>query len=85
MSKATKTRPEDRVDQVLDALDVDGSARDAAELREIYWLTEQRRLLDGQLRDAVAAARAAGFSWGKIAGSLGVSAQAAHEHYRYVS
>jgi predicted DNA binding protein len=32
----------------------------------------------------VSAARAAGYSWGKIAGSLGVSPQAAHEHYRHV-
>jgi hypothetical protein len=85
MSKATKARPEDRVEQALDGLDVDGPARDAAELREVYRLTERRRLLDEQLRDAVSAARAAGYSWGKIAGALGVSAQAAHEHYRHVS
>lgn len=76
----TKTSIENR----LDALDPEGPARDAAELRAVHDIAADIAATEQRLRDAVVAARAAGYSWGKIAASLGVSAQAAHKRFANV-
>jgi DNA-directed RNA polymerase specialized sigma24 family protein len=73
------------VTELLDALDPAGPVRDAAELRAIHDLTEAIAVHERRLRDAVVAARAVGYSWGKIAASLGVTAQAAHKRFSGIS
>jgi hypothetical protein len=65
----------------LDDLEPEGPARDAAELREINRLVQDIAVSEQRLRDAVTVARAAGYSWGKIAVALGVSPQAAHQRF----
>jgi DNA-directed RNA polymerase specialized sigma24 family protein len=81
MPKTRATSIEDR----LDALDPAGPARDAAELRAIHDIAEAIATNEQRLRDAVVSARAAGYSWGKIAVSLGVTAQAAHKRFAGIS
>ena len=81
MTKTTDLSIEDR----LDALEPNGPARDAVELRAIHHIAETIAAGEQQLRDAVVAARAAGYSWGKIAASLGVTPQAAHKRFSGVS
>jgi predicted transcriptional regulator len=73
----TKTPIEER----LDALEPAGPVRDAAELRTIHEIARDIAATEQRLRDAVVAARAAGYSWGKIAASLGVTPQAAHKRF----
>lgn len=77
----TKTSIEDR----LDALEPAGPSRDAVELRAIGELTRDISTAEQRLREAVSAARAAGYSWGKIAASLGVSPQAAHQRFATIA
>lgn len=77
-----KAKPEQQdIAARLDDLEPDGPARDAAELREINRLVADIAVSEQRLRDAVTAARAAGYSWGKIAVALGVSPQAAHQRF----
>ena len=59
--------------------------RDASHVREIIAAQEARDAADKRLRDAVAAARAAGDSWTVIGAALGVSKQAAQERFGKVT
>jgi len=81
MAKTNTTSIEDR----LDALDPTGPARDAVELRAIHDIAEAIATAEQRLRDAVVNARAAGYSWGKIGASLGITAQGAHKRFAGIS
>ena len=54
---------------------------DTAVLRHLGELAEQRATLEGQLREAVVAARRSNRSWSEIGAMLGVSKQAAQRKY----
>ncbi|WP_106819810.1 hypothetical protein [Janibacter massiliensis] len=57
-------------------------ARDAAAFRRIVAARAALERDETELRDAVAAARAAGDSWTVIGAALGVSRQAAQQRFR---
>ena len=56
-------------------------AVDTAALRQLAKLAEQREALDGEVTEAVHAARRANRSWSEIGTMLGVSKQAAQRKY----
>lgn len=72
----------ERADAFLEGLDpaVD-PADDPGELRRIGLALRDIEVSQRELRDAVAAARAAGRSWAQIGMVLGVSRQAAQERF----
>lgn len=68
----------------LDSLDPDDptlQVEDPTDLRRIGLALAELAQADTEVRDAVAAARANGRSWGLIAMVLGVSKQAARQRY----
>ncbi|MBA2731179.1 MAG: sigma-70 family RNA polymerase sigma factor [Euzebyaceae bacterium] len=70
----------------LDALDPAADpAEDPRDLRRIGLALGDVATAEGELADAVAAARANDRSWGEIALALGVSKQAARERYGQAS
>ncbi|MEJ7786520.1 MAG: hypothetical protein WKF96_17090 [Solirubrobacteraceae bacterium] len=82
MSTKTAHTGTEALERALDNLDPGAvKVSDPAELRAIAEHVDQieatRRLIDA----AVVAARAAGYSWARIALALNVSRQAAHERY----
>ncbi len=56
-------------------------AADTSALRQLEKLAEQRQVLDGEVTEAVHAARRANRSWSEIGAMLGVSKQAAQRKY----
>ncbi|MFM8597877.1 MAG: hypothetical protein ACKOB8_02560 [Mycobacterium sp.] len=76
------TQHETDVEAWLDNLDVEpGDVRDGVHCRRISAAAEAVRDAEGKLRDAVAAARAAGDSWAAIGVALGISRQAAYQRF----
>lgn len=71
-----------RFEQWADELDPDTAVvQDAAELRAISEAAEAARRDEAILTERVAAARASGQSWNRIALALGVSRQAARQRF----
>ena len=69
-------------DTGLDALDpADHPARDASGFRRIIAAREALARSENELREAVAAARAAGDSWTVIGAALDISRQAAQKRF----
>ncbi len=67
----------------LDALDpATTPADDPKELRRIGLAKRDMHMADSELRDAVRAAREAGYTWADIGMTLGVSRQAAQARFR---
>lgn len=70
-------------DTGLDSLDPTTTpARDAQHFRRIIAANKSLAAADQELRDAVAAARAAGDSWTVIGSALGTTKQAAQQRFR---
>ena len=70
------------VDNWLDSIQPDSSdSRDAGHLRRIIAAAEACGAAETELRDAVAAARAAGDTWDAIGVALGTSRQAAYQRF----
>lgn len=66
----------------LDSLDpATADVEDPADLRAIAWAVGETAAAEARVREAVAAARANGRSWARIAMALGVSRQAARQRY----
>jgi hypothetical protein len=57
------------------------AAVDTSALRQLAQLAERREVLDGEVTEAVHAARRANRSWSEIGTMLGVSKQAAQRKY----
>ncbi len=81
-----EVRPIDSdVEQWLDQLDPGAvEARDATHFRRIIAANKAFLAAETELRNAVAAARAAGDSWAIIGAALGVTRQAAQQRFRNV-
>lgn len=77
----TTTRTPNDIEASADRTAAAHKERDISTLKRLQELRQQRRELEDETTEAVAAARAAGFSWGVIALQLDVSAQAAHKRY----
>lgn len=74
-------RPRNRKDDTgLDAVPP-GSLRDASHFRRIIEARKGLDAAEAELRDAVAAARAAGDSWTVIGAALGTTKQAAAQRF----
>ncbi len=70
----------------LNSLDPDVTpAEDVADLRRVGLALNAVAVAEGELADAVAAARGSGRSWGDIGLVLGVSKQSARERFGTVS
>lgn len=70
------------IEEWLDSVDPDASeARDASHVRRIIAAVEAVEHSEGELRAAVAAARAAGDTWDVIGVALGISRQAAYQRF----
>jgi hypothetical protein len=70
------------LDGWLDSIEPNpADARDASGIRRIIAATEVREAAEAELRAAVAAARAAGDTWGAIGVALGTSRQAAYQRF----
>jgi heme oxygenase len=81
-TKTTKTAEEQSVEEWLDSLDVNTiQMRDGKHLRAIGEALDAIEAAERQLEEAVAAAKAAGDSWGAIGMVLGTSRQAAHRKF----
>jgi hypothetical protein len=79
---ANKVKTEQELDAWLDSVEPDPSdARDATHIRRIIAASEALSAADGELRAAVAAARAAGDTWDAIGVALGTSRQAAYQRF----
>ncbi|MGZ4506699.1 MAG: hypothetical protein ACXVX0_05540 [Blastococcus sp.] len=78
-----KTRSaHDDADQWLDQLDPSTvEARDATHFRAIIAANQALTDAGGELRQAVADARAAGDSWAVVGAALGISKQAAQQRF----
>lgn len=74
----------ERAEALLDALDprILSTADDPRELRRIGEAVSARETADAELRTAVSAARAAGYTWGDIGLTLGTTRQAAQARFR---
>ena len=82
-SQPAAEQQDEPVERWLDGLDPDQlDFRDASGVRAIIAATEALAAAEGDLRRAVAAARADGDSWTVIGAALGTSKQAAHERFR---
>jgi hypothetical protein len=81
-----EVRPIDSdVEQWLDQLDpATVEARDATHFRRIIAANKAFLAAETELRNAVAAARAAGDSWAIVGAALGVTRQAAQQRFRNV-
>ena len=68
---------------LLDAIDPDARlADDPRELRRIGLALRDVRAADAELREAVKAAREAGYTWADVGLTLGTSRQAAQARFR---
>jgi len=76
MMKMTTRKDETGLDSVAPE-----TLRDASHFRRIIEAKNDLEAADSQLRDAVAAARAAGESWTVIGAALGTSKQAAFQRF----
>ncbi|WP_342778740.1 hypothetical protein [Phytoactinopolyspora halophila] len=75
-------RHDSDVEQWLDTLDpATTPARDAARMRRIATARQNLTDAEQELRDAVAAARAAGDTWSMIGIALGTTRQAAFQRF----
>lgn len=74
----------ERAEALLDALDprVLRTASDPHELRRIGEALTAGEAADAELRAAVGAARRAGYTWGHIGLTLGITRQAAQARFR---
>lgn len=85
MTKKKESEAEvlERAEAWLDTLDpATAPAGDPAELRRIGLAKRDIAAAEGELRDAVRAARVAGYSWSAIGRTLGVTKQSAQERFR---
>jgi hypothetical protein len=80
MSKTSQHSVETDVERWLDELDP-AAMKDATPLRRIMDSNEAIATANQGLHDAVATARAAGFSWGTIGMALGITKQAAQQRF----
>ncbi|WP_129666368.1 sigma-70 family RNA polymerase sigma factor [Phytoactinopolyspora endophytica] len=71
----------ERFEQIVEHLPEDVEFEDISELREVAEAADAVRADEARLVEAVTVARARGHSWNRIAGSLGVSRQAARQRY----
>lgn len=82
MSTKTAKAEIEALESALDNLDPDSvKVTDPVELRAIAEYVDQIEETQRLIDSAVEAARAAGYSWARIALALNVSRQAAHERY----
>ncbi len=82
MSTKTAKADIEALENALDNLDPDSvKITDPVELRAIAEYVDQIEATQRLVEAAVVAARAAGYSWARIALALNVSRQAAHEKY----
>jgi hypothetical protein len=83
MTKENENEALGRAEVWLDALDpATAPAADPRELRRIGPAKRDASAAEDELRDAVRAARLAGYSWSAIGRTLGVSKQAVRERFR---
>lgn len=82
MTDPAHQRDERDAEAFLDALDpATTPAEDPVDLRRIGLALREVDTAEAELREAVAAARSAGYTWAQIGMVLGVSRQAAHERF----
>ncbi len=82
MNKGVRAEKAAALERWADEVPLDALVEvDTSVLRHLGELAEQRATLDGELREAVLAARRSDRSWSEIGAMLGVSKQAAQRKY----
>ncbi|GCB01625.1 hypothetical protein NCCNTM_52590 [Mycolicibacterium sp. NCC-Tsukiji] len=78
----TKVKADKDIEGFLDAIEVDpADARDSSNIRRIIAANKAVKAAQGELAEAVLAAREAGDTWDVIGVALGISRQAAYQRF----